>query len=109
MVSSCFYYPADAKKLGRTVKDYQDTLWKKHRFEIVVQANKEKFSQNNDLKTFLNNTGDNVLVEASPRDRIWGIGMGESNPDAMNPAKWKGLNLLGFALMEAREQLWNVE
>lgn len=53
-------------------------------------------------KAFLQGTGDKVIVEASPRDRIWGIGMGASNPDASNPAKWRGLNLLGFALMEVR-------
>jgi len=50
-------------------------------------------------------TGDRVLVEASPRDTIWGIGMGASNPDAKDPTKWRGRNLLGFALMEARASL----
>lgn len=97
--------PADAKKLGRTVKDYDDVAWKEHRFNIVVTANKAKFSQHKDLSTFLINTGDKVLVEASPRDRIWGIGIGQSNADAHNPAKWRGLNLLGFALMEVRQYL----
>ena len=94
--------PAEAKKLGRTVKGYQDDIWKKHRFDFVVRGNQAKFSQNQQLKEFLINTGDNILVEASPRDRIWGVGMGQSNPDAENPSKWRGLNLLGFALMEVR-------
>lgn len=98
-------HPADAKKLGRTVKGYQEDIWKKQRFDIVVRGNQAKFSQNEKYKEFLLNTTDRVLVEASPRDRIWGIGMGKSNPDAENPAKWRGLNLLGFALMEARENL----
>lgn len=98
-------HPGDAKKLGRAVKNYEDTLWKQHRFDIVVRANQAKFSQNEKLKEFLVNTGNRVLVEASPRDRIWGIGMGASNADAHNPAKWRGLNLLGFALMAARDSL----
>lgn len=94
--------PAEAKKLGRTVKGYEDAVWKKQRFDIVVSANQAKFSQNEELKAFLINTGDRVLVEASPHDRIWGIGMEQSHADAENPAKWRGLNLLGFALMEVR-------
>lgn len=97
--------PAEAKKLGRTVQGYEETIWCEHRNDIVVRGNYAKFSQNNTLKKFLLNTHNRILVEASPRDRIWGIGMGASNPDAENPAKWRGLNLLGFALMQAREQL----
>lgn len=96
--------PAEAKKLGRTVKDYRDDVWKQHRFEIVVRGNTAKFMQNETLNEFLQSTGDKVIVEASPRDRIWGIGMGASNPDASNPGKWKGLNLLGFALTAVREK-----
>ena len=98
-------HPGDAKKLGRTVKNYHDEVWKQHRFDIVVRANQAKFSQHEKLRTFLINTSDRVLVEASPRDRIWGIGMGASNPDVENPAKWRGLNLLGFALMATRDQM----
>lgn len=55
------------------------------------------------MKAFLLATGDTILAEAAPRDRIWGIGMGKNNPLAQDPANWKGKNLLGFALMEARE------
>ena len=97
--------PAQAKQLGREVKGYQDNIWKQHRVEIVVRGNAAKFTQNEKLKTFLQSTEDKVIVEASPRDRIWGIGMAESNADAHNPAKWRGLNLLGFALMEVRERV----
>ena len=95
-------HPGEAKKLGRQVKDFKQEIWLEHRFPIVVQGNLSKFTQNPDLKTFLLNTGDRILVEASPRDRIWGIGMAQSNPNAENPYRWKGLNLLGFALMEVR-------
>ena len=97
--------PAEAKKLGREVKNYDDILWLANRYEIVKQGNYHKFSQNKDLKTFLLNTKDRVLVEASPVDPIWGIGMATDHKDVSNPEKWKGLNLLGFALMEVRDEL----
>jgi len=91
--------------LGRQVKNYDDKLWLANRYEIVKQGNYHKFSQNKDLKTFLINTKDRVLVEASPVDPIWGIGMATDHKDVSNPEKWKGLNLLGFALMEVRDEL----
>lgn len=97
--------PAEAKKLGREVKNYNETLWLAARFEIVKEGNYHKFSQNEELKTFLLNTKDRVLVEASPVDAIWGIGIASDHKDVMNPAKWKGLNLLGFALMEVRDEM----
>lgn len=97
--------PAEAKKLGRKVRNYDDKIWLENRYEIVKQGNYHKFSQNPDLKTFLLNTNDRVLVEASPVDPIWGIGMASDHTDALNPEKWKGLNLLGFALMEVRDEL----
>ena len=97
--------PAEAKKLGREVKNYDDKLWLANRYEIVKQGNHHKFSQNKDLKTFLINTKDRVLVEASPVDPIWGIGMATDHKDILNPEKWRGLNLLGFALMEVRDEL----
>lgn len=97
--------PAEAKKLGREVKNYDDKVWLANRYEIVKQGNYHKFSQNRELKTFLLNTKDRVIVEASPVDPIWGIGMSSDDKDVLNVAKWKGLNLLGFALMEVRDEL----
>lgn len=97
--------PAEAKKLGREVRNYDDALWLANRFEIVKQGNYHKFSQNADLKTFLLNTKERVLVEASPVDAIWGIGMASDHKDVLIPEKWRGLNLLGFALMEVRDEL----
>ncbi|RZJ56114.1 MAG: NADAR family protein [Flavobacterium sp.] len=97
--------PAEAKKLGREVKNYVDTIWLENRFEIVKEGNLLKFSQNKDLKEFLINTNERILVEASPVDPIWGIGMASDHKDVNNPEKWKGLNLLGFALMEVRDEL----
>ena len=97
--------PAEAKKFGREVRNYDDKVWLANRYEIVKQGNYHKFSQNPDLAAFLINTNDRVLVEASPVDPIWGIGMASDHKDVLNPEKWKGLNLLGFALMEVRDEL----
>lgn len=98
-------HPGEAKKLGRQVRDFDAQRWIEHRSSIVVDANVAKFGQHPRLRDFLLGTGDRVLVEASPRDRIWGIGLSASNADASEPARWRGLNLLGFALMEARARL----
>lgn len=97
--------PGEAKALGRKVRNFDQETWKKHRCEIVIQGNYLKFSQHPELKSFLIQTGDRILVEASPRDRIWGIGMGRNHENAENPALWRGSNLLGFCLMEVRDQL----
>ncbi len=97
--------PGEAKKLGRKVKGFDHDTWEAHRDEIVVEGNVLKFSQHEEMKAFLLNTGERVLVEASPRDNIWGIGLSQDAEQIENPNTWKGLNLLGFALMEARDQL----
>jgi len=97
--------PNDAKKLGRKVKNFDEALWLKHRYEFVKQGNILKFSQHETLKGFLLGTGDKVIVEASPYDTIWGIGLSQDAPDAKHFSTWKGLNLLGFALMETRDEL----
>jgi ribA/ribD-fused uncharacterized protein len=94
--------PGEAKALGRKVRNFDQKLWEEKAFEIVIEGNYHKFSQNPELKTFLLQTKNRILVEASPVDDIWGIGMAKDHPDVMNPSKWKGKNLLGFALMEAR-------
>jgi ribA/ribD-fused uncharacterized protein len=99
--------PKDAKALGRGVQNYEDALWTEKRFEIVVAGNLHKFSQDNALAEFLLNTGNQVLVEASPVDPIWGIGLPADSPKATDPAQWRGLNLLGFALMAVRDRLGN--
>jgi len=74
-------------------------------FEIVVAGSVAKFGHDPGLREFLLATGDRVLVEASPRDRVWGIGLGASSERAEDPRQWRGLNLLGFALMRARAAL----
>ena len=97
--------PGKAKAIGRTVGGFDQAIWEEHRMEIAVSGNVAKFSSNSELKEFLLGTGNRVLVEASPVDKIWGIGLEEKNPLSSDPYKWKGTNLLGFALMEARELL----
>lgn len=95
-------HPHQAKKLGRQVANFCDQKWRDARFDAVVKGNVAKFTQNPPLKEYLLTTGNRILVEASPRDRVWGIGMGAKNPNAETPANWRGSNLLGFALMETR-------
>ncbi|MYN40048.1 GNAT family N-acetyltransferase [Duganella sp. FT109W] len=97
--------PGAAKAIGREVLGFDNQRWLAHRWDIVVRANMAKFSQNAALRTFLLDTQDRVLVEASPVDAIWGIGLGADDPRATDPAAWEGLNLLGFALMEVRSRL----
>lgn len=95
--------PAEAKTLGRAVKNFNEEVWNTHRFDIVVNGNLAKFTQNEALKNYLINTGKRILVEASPVDRIWGIGLTADSEKAKNPMLWNGLNLLGFALMKVRD------
>ncbi len=98
-------HPKQAKDLGRSVANFDEHLWLEHRYDLVVAGNLAKFSQNPELASFLLGTRDRILVEASPVDRIWGIGLAEDSPDASRPDRWRGLNLLGFALMQVRWRL----
>jgi hypothetical protein len=100
--------PAEAKQLGRVVRAFDDALWNEHRFEIVLRGSVAKFSQNVDLKRFLISTAPQVLAEASPTDRVWGIGLEAADERAQNPLEWRGLNLLGFALMRARALIGSI-
>jgi ribA/ribD-fused uncharacterized protein len=97
--------PAMAKKAGRLVRGFDDAVWGRERFEIVVEGCVHKFGAHPGLKAFLLGTGGRVLVEASPLDRIWGIGLAATDDGASDPRRWRGPNLLGFALMEARDRL----
>jgi ribA/ribD-fused uncharacterized protein len=97
--------PDVAKRLGREVRGFDEKIWVETRFRIVVTGSTAKFRQNPKLRDFLLATKDRVLVEASPLDRIWGIGLSSDDSKADNPELWRGLNLLGFALMEARRAL----
>lgn len=96
--------PKEIKALGRQIQGYSEDKWKQIRLEIVLTGNYLKFSQNPELKKFLLSTGDKYLVEASPHDAIWGIGLDQSSAMRSTPSEW-GLNLLGIALMAARQQI----
>ncbi|BCL16076.1 NADAR family protein [Micromonospora sagamiensis] len=98
-------HPNEAKTLGRRVTGFDERTWQEHRYGIVVAGNLAKFGQHPDLRAFLLGTGERVLVEASPLDRVWGIGLAADDPAAADPARWRGLNLLGFALMRVRTAL----
>lgn len=95
----------EVKKLGRKIKNFNEEVWNENKFDIVVRGNYLKFEQNNKLSEFLLSTNDRIIVEASPYDAIWGIGMLATDENSENPAKWKGENLLGYALMKVRDLL----
>jgi ribA/ribD-fused uncharacterized protein len=96
-------HPRQAKMLGRQVRGFDQPTWDGSRFAIVVDGSVAKFGQHDDLRAYLLGTGQRVLVEASPLDRIWGIGLSADDPRASDPVQWRGQNLLGFALMAARD------
>ncbi|WP_067496841.1 NADAR family protein [Actinoplanes sp. TFC3] len=96
-------HPREAKLLGGRVRGFDEQVWERERFAIVTEASVQKFGQQKDMQTFLTGTANRVLVEASPTDRIWGIGLAATDERAGNPSRWRGLNLLGFALMAARD------
>jgi ribA/ribD-fused uncharacterized protein len=98
--------PVEQKALGRTVRDFDEARWTGACREVVYRGNIAKFSQNPDLLELLLVTGDKTLVEASPKDRIWGIGLAADDPRAMNRSAWRGKNWLGEVLMRVRAELW---
>ncbi len=97
--------PKAIKELGRKVANFDRNIWDCNKYAIVVAGNLCKFRQNHDLAEYLLSTDDAVLIEASPYDQVWGIGLSQDSPEAHNPALWHGENLLGFALMEVRDDL----
>ncbi len=99
--------PKYQKKLGRKIKGFDQDIWDKHRERIVYEANYAKFTQNPEALKALMATEGTTLVEASPYDKIWGIGLEASNPDCLDRNKWQGLNLLGKILTQVREDIKN--
>jgi ribA/ribD-fused uncharacterized protein len=94
--------PKNHKALGRKVKNFSDDIWNKYALDIVKIGNYLKFSQSDELITLIKASGNSILVEASPYDKIWGIGMRPDHPDVINKTKWKGSNYLGECLMFIR-------
>lgn len=97
--------PDAAKALGRKISGYNDKMWECLRYGYMVYVNYLKFSQNANLREHLRATEDLILVEASPTDRIWGIGLSVHDAENEDESKWNGTNLLGKALMEVRQKL----
>lgn len=96
--------PREQKRLGRLVCNFNEKVWKKNRYNIVLNGNRGKFSQNEGLRNKLLATGNATIVEASPTDTIWGVGLRSSDPRIKDSSKWRGLNLLGVALMQVRDE-----
>ena len=96
---------AEIKALGRIVSNYDESLWNGIRQIVVYKGLLEKFSQNEELKEQLKATGNAILAECAVKDHIWGIGLSMKDPDRFDKTKWKGQNLLGYALMMVRECL----
>ena len=94
--------PREQKDLGRQVKGYDEAKWSLVRKRVVFEGNVLKFTQHKTLKEKILATGDKILVEASPVDKIWGIGLAADDPRAVNPDDWQGRNLLGDVLMAVR-------
>lgn len=97
--------PKEQKALGRIVKDFNDEEWDLVSWDVVYEGNYHKFTQNPDLLKLLMATEGTTLVEASPFDKIWGIGLAEDDPRALNKKTWLGKNRLGYILTELRDNL----
>jgi ribA/ribD-fused uncharacterized protein len=98
-------HPRQHKSLGRKVRAFDDSTWKREREAIVRAGNHAKFTQNSELLAQLLATRGTTLVEASPYDRIWGIGLSANDPRAQDPKQWRGQNLLGRILTSLRDEL----
>lgn len=97
--------PAKMKALGRKVKNFDDEVWADNRENMTYIGLLAKYKQNQDLMAELLSTGNREIVEASPRDKVWGIGMGVGNTEIEDKDKWKGQNILGKILMKVRDHI----
>jgi ribA/ribD-fused uncharacterized protein len=99
--------PKNAKDLGRTVKNYNEEIWAKYRFTAMYEVCLAKFDQNPDRLETLLSTGNRTIVEASPYDAVWGVGLHWTGDEILDENNWKGQNLLGKVLMKVRDHLGN--
>jgi ribA/ribD-fused uncharacterized protein len=95
--------PRKQKFLGRQVRGFDQTVWLRECEDIMVPALVSKFTQDTYSLNCMLDTGDSTIVEASPYDKIWGIGMTKDDPRATDPTQWEGENRLGICLMKARD------
>lgn len=99
--------PKNIKNFGRNVNNYQEDIWDQMRYNVMYKGVYEKFYQNKNLRDILLETENKILVESSPYDKVWGIGLNENEAKLIHPSKWEGKNLLGKVLMEVRKKLKN--
>ena len=104
-ISRCNTNPRDCKMLGRKVKPFVQERWSNVILEVAIEVVTQKFAQNPVLWNVLNKTGNNVIAEMTRNDRIWGTGIDKSHVDCNTPSAWIGTNILGYALMVARDRL----
>ncbi len=97
--------PGNQKALGRLVSDYDDDVWNKHKFDIVVDGNVLKFSQDEELKKLILSTENKIIVEGSVFDPIWGVGLSYDDNRILDESNWQGENLLGKAIMVVRNTI----
>lgn len=101
--------PKEVKALGRSIQNYKEDVWSAVRKDLVTEILKCKFAQNPSMKMELLDTKNRILVEAAHYDNIWGVGLKQNDPAILDPKNWKGLNLLGQALMDTRDYLNGLE
>lgn len=97
--------PREHKALGRKVRGFDPNVWNSVCRGVVYTGNLAKYEQNAELRELLLRTGDRTIVEASPEDRIWGIGLAQDDPRSQDPQQWQGTNWLGIALMQVRDEI----
>ncbi len=97
--------PKKQKQLGREVQNFNSTVWQDNARRIVYEGNCGKFMQNPNLRDELSATGNKLLVEAAPDDKIWGIGLAAEDAAAQDKAVWQGSNWLGYVLTLLREDM----
>lgn len=97
--------PHEHKLMGGRVSGFEQDKWDDRKVAIVTDGNRAKFGQNAGLRRWLLDTGEAILAEANPKDFIWGIGLAENDPAALDPLRWQGTNLLGKVLMAVRAEL----
>lgn len=98
--------PREQKTLGRSVRNFDQSVWEENRERIMYDILFAKFSQNDDLKEALLRTEGTRCVESAPNDRVWGVGLSEDDPRIQDEAQWQGMNLLGKTLDRVREALY---
>jgi ribA/ribD-fused uncharacterized protein len=97
--------PREQKALGRKIPNFDQAKWESVCIDLISGVLVAKFNSDPELKKILLDTQEKTIVEASPYDAVWGIGMGVDNPDILDETKWRGKNFLGICLMNARELL----